>query len=233
MSQDPSRERPPDPEPPLAQALPPPPFAQHAPAPAPHSMPGPVPSYAPAPEQLLGQAWPPPPFAQHAPAPAASLPYSLPSTLVARTRPRPVSLLGWTSAIVACLGVLASLATIALAALLFVAAKEADRAIAAAPNTPLAPPPFLVQVDVSPAKVQAGRDGLPDPQRRLAVNAMSSVRPRRPPRMEQLDAILARAGKRILALESATPLGVEQVRSAVLDHGEMFAVNRRVSPPEY
>jgi hypothetical protein len=226
MSQNPSGELPPEPEPPLARALPPPPFAEHAPAA--------VPNYAPAPEQLLGQAWPPPPFAQHAPAPAASLPYSLPSTLVSRTRPGLVTALGWTSAIVACLGVIASLATIALAALLFVAGKEADRAIASAPNTPLAPPSFLVQVDTSrPRVLPVGPDGLPDPQRRLAVNAIYSLRALRPPRMEQLDAILARAGKRILALEAVAPLGVEQVRSAVLDHGEMFAVNRRVAPPEY
>src|SRR5690349_11143205 len=144
MSQFPPQE--PSPEPPLARALPPPPFAEHAP--------GPAPTYAPAPASLAGQAWPPPPFAQHAPSPAASLPYSLPSTLVARTRPRLVTLLGWGSAIVACLGILVSLATIGGAAVFFVAAKEADRVIASAQNTPSGPPPFLAPVDTSPPKVQ-------------------------------------------------------------------------------
>ena len=215
MSQDPTEETP-QPEPPFARALPPPPLAQFAPA-------------QPAPPGTL----PPPPFAEHAPTvpPVDALAYSLPSTRLGPSRPRAVMVMGWASILVACVGAVVSLGTIVFASMFYLAARDVDRLIAMAPAGPVGPPSFLVMADPSPPKVEVGPDGLADPQRRVAVNGLYSVHPLRPPRMEQLDAILARAGWRVLALDRGAPLGVEAVREAVVDHGQLFGDPNRA--PEY
>jgi hypothetical protein len=114
----------------------------------------------------------------------------------------------------------------------YATAKAADAAIAAQAPPP-APPAFLAPAGAAPAKVDVGPGGLADAQRQLAVEAIESIRPLAAARAEQLDAILARAGWRILGLPDAAAFDADAVRAAVVDQGEMFTGNRRVAPPEY
>ena len=182
----------------------------------------------------------PPPFAQPAPdpapvpvqpVPAQAFPYPFPND-AAGGRPPGLTALGVASVVAACLSVVACLATAALAAMFYLAARAADAAIAANAPPP-APPAFLAPVGAAPPRIDVGPGGLADTQRRVAVDALESIHPLAPARAEQLDAILARAGWRILGLPDAAAFDADAVRAAVVDHGEVFTGNRRVAPPEY
>jgi hypothetical protein len=184
---------------------------------------------------------PPPPFARQAPdpAPVAALPvagqsppYPFPNDFTGSGRPPGLTALGVASIVVACLSVIACLVTATGAAMFYLAARASDAAVAAhAPPPP--PPAFLAPVDAAPKKVEVGPGGLAEAQRGVAVEALQSVRPLSAPRAEQLDAMLARAGWRILGLPDDAAFDADAVRAAVVDHGEMFTGNRRVVPPEY
>lgn len=81
---------------------------------------------------------------------------------------------------------------------------------------------------------EAGPDGLAGPQRRGVVDAFYAVRPIRPPRVEQLDAILARHGLEILLTAAERKAGVDaapdRVRGLVTDHGQLFSTNPATAP---
>jgi len=100
----------------------------------------------------------------------------------------------------------------------------------AAQNAPAAPAPR------SPIRAapETGANGLSEPVRRAAVEAFYSVRQMRPPRIEQLNAILARDGKTILLTpedrRSGTPPAPERVRALITDHGELFSRNLAAAP---
>jgi len=184
---------------------------------------------------------PPPPFARQAPdpapVPALGAPgqppvYPFPSEFTGAGRPPGLTALGVVSIVVACLSIIACFVTAAGAAMFYSAARRADAVVAAhAPPPP--PPAFLAPVDAAPKRVEVGPGGLADAQRGVAVEALQSVRPLVAPRAEQLDAVLARAGWRILGLPDDAAFDADAVRAAVVDHGEMFTGNRRVVPPEY
>ena len=179
---------------------------------------------------------PPPLPGGSGPAPLASLAYSLPTTESVRPRPGALTALATTSILVACAGLLAAVAIALFGIMFFLFAKATDIAIANQPassSLPASPPAFLAPVDQPPPAVPVGRDGLPGPHRQTATGAIQSLRPLSPARAEQLDAALARAGRRILGVNDLAQITTVGVRGAVVDHGEMFGGGRKAEPPEY
>jgi hypothetical protein len=167
-----------------------------------------------------------------APIPVEPLEYSLPSTRAARTRPGVLTLVGVLSIGFACLGVAGGLLTLGAALYFSEAARAASAAATATARQsalPSSQPPAIV---AGPAPTTA--DGLDEAQRREAIRGLGMLRRLRPERVEQLDAILARAGRRIFdARGDAESFGFERARAAVLDHGQLFTGNRRAAAPEY
>jgi hypothetical protein len=86
------------------------------------------------------------------------------------------------------------------------------------------------------ATPEEGPNGITLPTRRGIVGAFYQVRPVRPPRLEQLDAILARHGRTILLTPADRQAGVdpapERVRGLVVDHGDLFS-GSRAAPPDF
>ena len=150
------------------------------------------------------------------------------------TRPGLVTAVGVASVVVA-LGGAAGAVVTAIAAFLFFAgaqaaggsAQAAKLAAAAAPPQPAARAPARLPPE-------EGAGGVARPQRRAVVEAFYAVRPIRPPRMEQLDAILARHGKTILLTpderEAAAQAAPERVARLVTDHGQLFGTNPSAAP---
>ena len=165
----------------------------------------------------------------------APLGYSQPTTGARRvTRPGLVTAVGVASLLFAFLGVAGSILT-AVAGFVFYAGaqamgSEAHRAklTAAGGTRRVAPAP--------PARPEpeAGPNGLAGPRRRAVVEAFYAVRPIRPPRLEQLDAMLARHGRVILLTAEGRAAGAEPspqgVRGLVADHGELFSTNPAAAP---
>ena len=167
----------------------------------------------------------PPPDGWPATAPDAP-PSGLPPT-----RPRLVTAVGVLSLVVALLGVVGAAATalwgVAFYASAYAASAAAAREMAVRRSTLFVPEP------PSPV-VEAGADGLTQPLRDGIVDAFSTVRPLRPQRVQQLDAMLARHGRSILlrADDRAARLepSPDRVRGLVVDHGELFSANRAAAP---
>jgi hypothetical protein len=165
------------------------------------------------------------------PPPAPPLGYSLPTTATTRIRrPSTVTTLGVTSIVVAVLSAAGAVLTAVASFLFFAGAQAMSSAALAAQNVPAAPAPRTP----THAGPETGPNGLPEPVRRGVVDAFYSVRPLRPPRIEQLNAILARDGKTILLTPEDRRSGAqpapEQVRRLVTDHGELFSRNLAAAP---
>ena len=194
-------------------------------------MPEPLPPPLPPEPPEIHAGYAPPPAASWPPA-APALAYSLPTTVTGPTRPRLITAIGTTSLVFAFLGAAGAILT-AVAAFLFYARAQAVSASALAaqisavsmtpaPTAPVRPPP------------EVGPNGLSGPQRRGVVDAFYAVRPIRPPRMEQLDAILARHGLTILLTPADREAGVDpapqRVRGLVENHGQLFSTNPASAP---
>ena len=198
------------PPPPLPPEMPP---GFDAPAPA-----------APAQAQLATD-----PYPHYAGAPLA---YSLPTTSVRPTRPAIVTALGVLSLLAAFLGAAGGVATI-VAGVAFYAGAQAMGRDAAATAASLARPQPAPQEPVRrPPDVTA--NGIPAPQRGSVLQSFYAIRPLRPPRDEQLDAMLARHGRTILLTAAERQAGLlpmpDKVRALVEDHGELFSTNRALAP---
>jgi len=166
------------------------------------------------------------------PVPVEPLEYSLPSTRTARRKPPALTLVGVLSIIFACLGVVAGLLTLGLALYFSETARAASAAVTGIARQ--SAPSNLQPQAPAPGPTPVAADGLDEPQRREAVRGLQYLRRLRDGRVEQLDAILAKAGKRVLDADGSAPsVTPDRVRSVVLDHGELFTGNRRVAPPEY
>jgi hypothetical protein len=163
--------------------------------------------------------------------PIPAIAYSLPSTPSPGAKPGAVTALGVVSAVVALLSAAGSALT-AVAALAFFAGGHAMSSRAAQTislnNSPLfAPEPVRKPVEV-------GADGIDAVRRRPLVEAFESLHPLRPPRVEQLDVLLARSGRTVLLTAAERKTGREpapaSVREVVLDHGELFSGSRTPAP---
>jgi hypothetical protein len=138
--------------------------------------------------------------------------------------------LGSASIAVAILSAAGAVLTAVASFLFFAGAQAMSSAALAARNVPAAPAPR------PPARAapETGSNGLAEPVRRSVVEAFYSVRPLRPPRIEQLSAILARDGKTILLTPEDRRSGAQpapdQVRRLITDHGELYSRNLAAAP---
>jgi hypothetical protein len=146
-------------------------------------------------------------------------------------RPSFITLVGVASIGFAVLSAAGAVLTAVAAFLFFAGAQAVGSAALAAQNNPaaIAAPPTPVR-----ATPETGTNGVREPLRRSVVEAFYAVRAMRPPRVEQLNAILARDGRTILLTPEDRRAGVEpapeRVRGLVTDHGELFSRNRAAAP---
>jgi hypothetical protein len=166
------------------------------------------------------------------PPPAPSLAYSLPTTAAARVqRPAVITALGVASIAVALLSAVGAVLTVVAAFLFFAGAQAMSTAASAAQNSSAAP---VAPRQVARPAPETGQNGVADPVRRGVVEAFYALHPMRPPRIEQLNAILAREGKTILLTPDERKAGAspapERVRGLVEDHGELYSRNLAAAP---
>src|SRR5439155_23731706 len=121
---------------------------------------------------------------------------------------------------------------IAFAVTFYVAAKAADADIGSR-AAPSAPPAFLAPIGIAPTKIEVAPDGLEDWPRRIAVEAITSLHPLAPQRQEQADPALRRAGQKLLAVRDGASITSDVVRDALLDHGQLFSANPKMTPPDF
>lgn len=192
-----------------------------------------VPPPLPPEDSSMPPAYPWPPAASSDPgtAPGPPLAYALPVTPAQSARPRIVTGVGVVSIAVAILGLAGSVLTAVAAIAFYAGAHEvgarAARAAALSRSPLFAPEPVKLPVEVGP-------NGLAGTQRRGVIDAFYAVRPLRPPRVEQIDAILARHGRTMLLSAQDRQAGLEpspeRVRGLVLDQGELFGGSRAAGP---
>src|SRR5688500_7280223 len=173
----------------------------------------------------------PPPTDRYPHYAGAPLAYSLPTTSVRPTRPAIVTALGVLSLLVAFLGAAGGVATIVAGVAFYAGAQGMGRdaaATAASLTRPQLPPQEPVR---RPPDVTA--NGIPAPQRGSVLQSFYAIRPLRPPRVEQLDAMLARHGRTILLTAAERQAGLlpmpDKVRALVADHGELDRKSTRLN----
>ena len=161
------------------------------------------------------------------------LAYSLPTTSVRPRRPGVVTAIATTSFIVALCGLVGGLGTAAAALVFYAHARQMGTDAQAAMRARAAQPAPVQPVRRMP---EVGPEGLQETQRKAVAEALYAIHPLRPPRMAQLDAVLARHGKTLLGADAdrwvVSGPAPGEVRRIVLDHGQLFSSGRG-NPPEF